>query len=241
MLVAPVFHYPRLTALHLSSVTGPATARGYAGTISMKTRAWRGARRGNTPPRSSHSELVRSWRATTPRRGRCSCCSPSRYQKNVNKKYIRRKKCLEKWFTLEQLRKMGQTLSRPDMCFDAAMVYVGDVETLTCWNNSEATSKRSFVYEDQKRIETVLLIRTRTVSFESRPHKNDGSNFFLFCFVYCRVFWAAVLIRCHSSGMKRFVEMEPDAFWQETAKNETEDWFYLIFFSLPPCQGRKIK
>lgn len=81
MLVPPVFHYPRLTALHLSSVTGPATARGYAGTISMKTRAWRGARRGNTPPRSSHSELVRSWRATTPRRGRCSCCSPSRYQK----------------------------------------------------------------------------------------------------------------------------------------------------------------
>lgn len=107
---------------------------------------------------------------------------------------------------------MGQTLSRPDMCFDAAMVYVGDAETLTCWNNSEATSKRLFVYEDQKRIESVLLTWTRTVSFESRPHKNDGSNFFLFCFVYCRVFWAAVLIRSHSSGMKRFVEMEPDAF-----------------------------
>lgn len=76
---------------------------------------------------------------------------------------------------------MGQTLSRPDMCFDAAMVYVGDVETLTCWNNSEATSKRLFVYEDQKRIETVLLIRTRTVSFESRPHRTTAQTFF--CFV----------------------------------------------------------
>ena len=61
-----------------------------------------------------------------------------------------------------------------------------DVETLTCWNNSEATSKRLFVYEHQNRFETVLLIWGRTVSFESRPHRTTAQThkeLIFFCFV----------------------------------------------------------
>lgn len=79
------FHHPslKLTFLHLSPVTGPVMARACAATISMTTRMWRGARRGSTRPRSSLRELARSSRVTTPRTGRSSCCSPSRYHADV--------------------------------------------------------------------------------------------------------------------------------------------------------------
>lgn len=57
------------------SATSPAMARVLVGTTSTMVRAWPGARKGSTRPRSSHRELARSWRVTTPRKGRSSCCS----------------------------------------------------------------------------------------------------------------------------------------------------------------------
>lgn len=57
------------------SATSPAMARVLVGTTSTMVRGWPGARKGSTRLRSSHKELVRSWRATTPRKGRSSCCS----------------------------------------------------------------------------------------------------------------------------------------------------------------------
>lgn len=67
-------------------VTCPATAQGFVATISTMARAWRGARKANTRPRSSRRGLVRFWRATTPWKSLSFCFCPCRYRQSRNAK-----------------------------------------------------------------------------------------------------------------------------------------------------------
>lgn len=134
---------------------------------------------------------------------------------------------------------MGQTLSRPDMCFDAAMVYVGDVETLTCWNNSEATSKRLFVYEDQKRIESVLLIRTRTVSFESRPHRTTAQTFFCFVLFIAEFSGQLCWFDVTAPGWKGLLKWSPMLSDKKRQKTKQKTGFIWFFSLCPPAREEK--
>lgn len=190
---------------------GPAMARGCVGTISMTTRTWRGARKGNIPPRSSHRELVRSWRATTPRTGPSSCCSPSRYhaevwyQKNVKSTYgkvlwfrfkpLKIKKNMV--FFLQIVADNRWNTAQPDMCFDPVLVYVW----MWGFRNVGITLRPPWkqLCMSMRNIFKDCLAHTVSDDLtESRPHKKcmrlKAFKLKRLTFVHCWFLWSAMFI-----------------------------------------------